>query len=212
MLFSSPDSLPLPHGIQLTPSRSVLKNKDTPSRSSSSSFRVKFAEAVMHSGHSYHDMTSNHYTSSDFDLPFVSINSFDSEFVQAAVLLPTPINRARPPACSDRLQYSRLRMKHASECPQESLPWVLGCMVYQTLLGKWGLLVIFLGLIGMVWATQNTALLYSAATMVLAGAAAIGVSLFHSHRIRSASAEHLEQTEILRVGPEWEPISGPVLT
>lgn len=200
-IIFSPLAPPLPRSTQLTPSRSALKNREMLSSGSSSSFRVTFADEVMCAENSYQNLVSSQ-DPSEIDVSFVSINRSDQVLLQEAVLLPTPINRARRPEFSNKSQYSRLRANHISQRFDESLPWVLGCMVYQTPLGKLGLVALFLGLIGFLFAMENTVLWCSAATMVLAGSAAIGVSLFHNLRIQPVSREHSEPAEILIPSPQ----------
>ncbi len=67
----------------------------------------------------------------------------------------------------------------------------LCCMVCETPLGKMGMLVLLLGLVGMVL-TQGTTLIYGAATLAITGAAALSISLFYKRRTAPQNATRYE--------------------
>ncbi len=50
----------------------------------------------------------------------------------------------------------------------------------ESLLGQWSILVLFLGLVGLIFATYGTFLFYGSSAMAVAGAVGYGISLFHA--------------------------------
>ncbi len=53
-------------------------------------------------------------------------------------------------------------------------------MACDSLLGKWSIMILFLGLVSLLFVTNGTALYYGASATVVAGAVAFGISLFHA--------------------------------
>lgn len=53
-------------------------------------------------------------------------------------------------------------------------------MACDSLLGKWSIMILFLGLVSLLFVTHGTALYYGASAMVVSGAVAFGISLFHA--------------------------------
>lgn len=57
--------------------------------------------------------------------------------------------------------------------------WLNACIAP---LGKWGLAVLLVGVVGAVLATPASIAFYAATSMTVVGAAAVGISLFRTHR------------------------------
>lgn len=61
--------------------------------------------------------------------------------------------------------------------------WMFFCQIWQASFGKWSMIAIFLGSLGMLAAGSHTLVWYGATTVTIAGAAALGFNFFQAQRI-----------------------------